>query len=369
MFLNFESVAVNLQKELKYFLAANSGAGFISMFDACYNAKDGWKAYIIKGGPGTGKSSFMKYTIKRAAEKGEDFISVPCSSDPNSLDAVIFPNRKAVIMDGTSPHTVDPKYPAVCEEILDFGSFWNEAELTSHSHEIISLTDKNKHLHKRASGYIKAAGQFLYDNLKIADTLTDDDRLRVFAKRLCRKRIPPKNILSSEREKTIFLSGITPLGIVSYPDTVAKLCQKTVIISDEQGSVANKILEYIRNYARERGYEVITVKNPILPDCLLDGIILPELSIGFIKENEFFKVNSETRRIHARRFIRTEQISKNRGRIKFNKKTAETLLKGAIEILREAKAIHDGLEKYYIKAMDFDALNKFRKEFTDRIFY
>ena len=48
-----------MQKDLKYFLAANSGNGFLSLFDTCYSAKDGWKVYIIKGGPGTGKSSLV----------------------------------------------------------------------------------------------------------------------------------------------------------------------------------------------------------------------------------------------------------------------------------------------------------------------
>ncbi|MBO5019450.1 MAG: hypothetical protein J6D52_02170 [Clostridia bacterium] len=357
-----------MQKDLKYFLAANSGNGFLSLFDSCYNAKDGWKVYIIKGGPGTGKSSFMKYMIKRAAEKNEDYIRVPCSSDPNSLDAVILKSRKTIIMDGTSPHTVDPRYPAVCEEILDFGRFWDKDKLIKSAEEIISLTDKNKQLHKRASGYIKAAGQFVGDNLKLSDSLTDDNRLRVFAKRLCRKRIPQKNSFKESGEDTIFLGGITPDGIISYSETVEKLCKKTVIISDESGSVANKILLFIKNYARENGYEIITVKNPLLPDSLLDGIILPELSLGFLRENEFLKINSDCRRIHARRFIHAEQISKSRGRIKFNKKTAETLLKGAVEILGEAKAVHDELERYYIEAMDFGALDEYRKEFADLLF-
>ena len=45
----------------KYFLGANSAEGFLSFFDRCYAADGEWKTYIMKGGPGTGKSSFMKY--------------------------------------------------------------------------------------------------------------------------------------------------------------------------------------------------------------------------------------------------------------------------------------------------------------------
>lgn len=357
-----------VQKEIKYFLAANSGVGFLSLFGDCYSAEEGWRVYIIKGGPGTGKSSFMKYMLKRADEAGENYVAVPCSSDPNSLDAVIFGDRRAVIMDGTAPHTVDPKYPAVCEEILDFGRFWNKAKLTPYKAEIIELTDKNKLLHKRASGYIKAAGQFVGDNLKIAEAYTDLDRLHLFAKRLCRKRIPAKKDFKATTQKTVFLGGITPQGIISYSDSLENLCQKTVIISDEVGSVGNGLISYMKNYAVENGYDTVTVKNPLMPDCLLDGVIIPELSLGVIRENEFLRLEASVRRIHARRFIYAEQIAKSRGRIRFNKKTAETFLSGATELLKEAKAVHDELEKYYINAMDFDALSDYRKAFADEFF-
>lgn len=34
-----------------------------------------------------------------------------CSSDPDSLDAVVFRKIKAIIVDGTSPHVFEPDYP------------------------------------------------------------------------------------------------------------------------------------------------------------------------------------------------------------------------------------------------------------------
>ena len=78
----------------KCFLAANSGEGFVSYFSDCYNYADGWRAYIIKGGPGTGKSSFMKYVTAKAQERGYDIELCPCSSDPDSLDGVIIKEIK-----------------------------------------------------------------------------------------------------------------------------------------------------------------------------------------------------------------------------------------------------------------------------------
>ena len=107
----------------KYFLGANSGEGFVSHFGDSYNCFDGWRAFIIKGGPGTGKSSFMKYIAVNAADRGYEAVLCPCSSDPDSLDGLIIKDLKTVIIDGTAPHTVEPVYPGACEEIINLGVF------------------------------------------------------------------------------------------------------------------------------------------------------------------------------------------------------------------------------------------------------
>lgn len=349
---------------LKYFLAANSCQGFVSFFDSCYDALLGWRAYIIKGGPGTGKSSFMKYVVSKANEKGIRVEIMPCSSDPDSIDAVILPDKKTVIMDGTAPHTVDPKYPGVCEQILNFGEFWEKDKFIGKEESVITFTNKNKEMHRRGARYLQAAGQFLLDSFKIADACTDKERVNIYAKKLCKKYIPTKKGAEQCKEWVRFLSGITPVGVVTYPETVLKACNKRVIIADEYGSVADKIMKILREYALDLGYEVITVKNALMPNLLADGIIIPELDLCFIRESESFILKTAERRIHSRRFVHAEQISKSRKRLKFNKKTVDRLLLAAAEVLSEAKKIHDELEKEYISVMDFKKLNKFAEKFV-----
>ncbi len=356
------------ENSLKYFLAANSCSGFVSYFDNCYDAVDGWRAYIIKGGPGTGKSYFMKFLMKKGLENGFAAEVIPCSSDPDSLDAVIFPDIKTVIMDGTAPHTVDPKYPGVCEQILNFGLFWSEEKFFGREESVIALTDTNKLLHKRASCYLKAAGQFFADNFKIAEACTDRERLNTFINRLCKKYIPNKAKKLCGKEKVRFLSGITPRGLISYPETVFKCCKRVVIISDEFGSVSNSVMTKLREYACQNGYNITTIKNALLPNTLIDGVILPELSLGFIRESEQFVLNSDIRRVHARRFVHAEQLSKSRKRIKFNKKAAAELLLAVTACLKEAKSVHDELEKEYINAMNFDKLECFAEQFSQKLF-
>ncbi len=51
--------------------------------------------YLIKSGPGCGKSTLMKHWPRTAEQKGEPHRGIHCASDPDSLDGVIFPEKRA----------------------------------------------------------------------------------------------------------------------------------------------------------------------------------------------------------------------------------------------------------------------------------
>lgn len=87
-----------------FFLGANSPCGFVSRFDSLYDPEGGWHAFVLKGGPGTGKSTLMHRVAAAAQEAHAQVERIHCSSDPASLDAVILPGQKLCIVDGTAPH-------------------------------------------------------------------------------------------------------------------------------------------------------------------------------------------------------------------------------------------------------------------------
>ena len=354
-----------MEKTLKYFLAANSCEGFVSHFADCYNPNDNWRCYIIKGGAGTGKSSFMKKIAKKSAELGLEYILCPCSSDPDSLDAVILPDKKTVILDGTAPHETNPKYPAVCEEILNFGQFWDSGKITENS-EIITLTDQNKTCHKTAQKYLFAAGQIMLDSYKTALACTKIAETEKFADRLCKKYIPKSN--GTPYEWVRFLEGITPKGVISFPETILSTCENTVIISDKYKACSNIIMNRIRNFALLNGYEIITLKSAFLPSVITEHIIIPTLSLAFVSENDKIKFATDIRRTHARRFTSNKLLHNSQSRLKLNGKIIKSLLNSATENLKKAKAIHDELEEHYKKIMDYDALNNFSEEFMEKLF-
>ena len=345
----------------KYFLAANSGEGFVSHFAENYDYGDNWRAYIIKGGPGTGKSSFMKYVVVNAVDKGYKVELCPCSSDPDSLDGVIIKEKKIIILDGTAPHVVEPKFPGVCEEIINLGEFWNGELLRARSAEIIAVTAKNKKLHKTAAAYISAAGELMTDNYNLAKRFTNTQKARSFGARLAENLIP-KHTKPSPKEWVRFIGGITPKGVVAFKKTVEDFYQNVIVIDDKYGVTANEIMESIRKTALERGHEIITLKNPFLPSKITDHILIPALSLAFVREYEYINFATHQRRIHARRFIDINLLREYRARLTFNRRVTRELLLGAVETLGKAKLTHDELEKFYIDSMDFKTMTIFAEE-------
>ena len=54
------------------FLGANTGEGFFSVYDEFCPPDSGVFLWVIKGGPGCGKSSFMKAVGRAAEDAGLD---------------------------------------------------------------------------------------------------------------------------------------------------------------------------------------------------------------------------------------------------------------------------------------------------------
>lgn len=347
------------------FLTANSGEGFISLFNGSYDKTDGWHTYIIKGGPGTGKSSFMKQVAEKLEKAGHEVIYCPCTSDPDSLDGIIASDIKLAFFDGTAPHILEPEAPGICEEIINLGAFWNSEILRQNTDKISELQSQNKGLHKTASRYICAAAKLYKDNFKIASLFTDFKAADRYSRLLIKKYFKKRGETAARKE--CFLCGITPKGIVSFPKTVTENFKNTVIIEDRFGAVSTAIFRSLTAAALIRGYKTVTVKNPLLPDTVIDGLLIPELSLAFLSENDFIKYDATVRRTHERRFSVHAQKKAARNRTTFSRKIARELLRTASATLKTAKSVHDEIEKYYINAMDFKEKEKFTEEFLGRL--
>ena len=122
----------------EYFLGAHTGMGFISLFDGF--VKDGDFLYILKGGPGCGKSSFLERVAQAARAAGHTVETVRCAGDPDSLDGVYITDLGIAFADGTAPHVLEARDPGVNSNYINLGAFYDEEALAKFAPEIRALS-------------------------------------------------------------------------------------------------------------------------------------------------------------------------------------------------------------------------------------
>jgi len=89
----------------KVFPGGNTSEGFYSFYDHIISP-EATRIFIIKGGPGVGKSTFMRKIGEEMLSMGYNVEFHCCSSDNNSLDGVVIPEINVALIDGTAPHRV-----------------------------------------------------------------------------------------------------------------------------------------------------------------------------------------------------------------------------------------------------------------------
>ena len=349
-----------------YFLGSSGKNGFFSCFEQLMPKTDGRYIYIIKGGPGTGKSSFMKKIADEMEAKDIECERIYCSSDPDSLDGIIFPSLRVSIADGTSPHMIDPDYPGASGEILNFGDCWDKKMLREREKEIIAATDKNKECHRRCRRFLNSAFSIYSDGEKIYSENLDRKKLIRYAGRIVSRNFG-KPCGKVGLESIRLLDAVTPKGYYFLNETAETLCNEKIIFEDDFSAAACVLIEEIRSYALACGYSVISSPS-INGEKRLRHIIIEELSLGFFTEDKLCPLNLESaKRVSLRRFYDTAGLKEHRAKLLFARKASQELLYEAVISLKDAKKNHDELEKLYIDAMDFDKTEKIRLDVSKRI--
>ena len=154
--------------QANFFLGCLSPTGFRGYFHELAR-QPGLALWLIKAGPGCGKSTLMKQLTARGRGVVEH---IHCSSDPDSLDGAIFWQEGCGIVDATAPHTLDPAYPVAHEQVVSLYHTLNRAYLQENREEIQRLFDLCSRFQGRAARYVSAAGGILLASRRTAACTT-----------------------------------------------------------------------------------------------------------------------------------------------------------------------------------------------------
>lgn len=334
-----------------YFLGANSKDGFYSLMDRLIDPAEARAIYILKGGPGCGKSSLMKKVGQAAQDAGCCPQYIYCSGDPDSLDGLVIDEWGVALCDGTAPHIAEPSYPGAVERYVNLGACYDTAGLATHKKEIMELMGGYQGAYRRAYRCLKGAGQLIEDNLELLETDALKAKIKKRAKGIIAREIPKHGTGGKVTER--FLSALTCKGQVCLFETANELCKYIYELADSYG-LAHLLLEELLGAAVERGHDAVVCPDPMAPSRL-QHLLLPGLGVAFVTGSpELPYPGKPYRRIRLDAMADQEELRRHKARIRFSRKVARALLDEGMETLAAEKELHDALEKVYNPYVDFD---------------
>lgn len=341
-----------------FFLGANSESGFYSLYDHFCTAPSD-TLHIIKSGPGTGKSTFMRRIGKAAEERGLDVEYILCSGDPDSLDGLYIPTLHTGWVDGTAPHVIEPRLFGASADYINLGHFCNTLLLGECRDLIETVTAQYKMHYNKAYTYLNAAGTVFRSH---SHTLTFD------AQQKLRRRAHAKITRELDKYNTNgkivkrFLRAISCQENYILAQTVNTLCNRLCVLESHFGLEEiffREILSEIENH----GASCILCPSPLCPD-LIDAVILPIEKLCFVSSNATPIFNGIIRTIHLDSYL--PEI--DRRECKKRETLYSSLIDAALAELKKAKHLHDELEAYYKPALDTQSLNEYTESVIHTLF-
>ncbi|PKM94901.1 MAG: ATPase [Firmicutes bacterium HGW-Firmicutes-1] len=349
------------------FPGGNTSLGFFSYYSDVMTQEEADRLIIIKGGPGVGKSTFMKKVGEEMLQKGYDVEFLHCSSDNNSLDGIKIPMLGIAFIDGTAPHVVDPKSPGAVDEILNFGEFWNDEGIRIHKDEILEITKKTSAVFARAYKYLKAAYAIYEDTTVINNMALKKGQLNVFTTDLINEIFSKSDISKNEgKQRSLFASAITPRGLWNFLDSLLTV-ENVYELKGGIGTCEERILEKIKSAALERGYFVEAYYCALNP-YKVEHLVIPQLNVAITTSNEYhtstiYKYKTiELIQFYKEEILEYYQEDLNQNKVEFNQ-----LVAIALQTISRAKALHDKLETFYIPNVNFLAIDDCYEKIMEKI--
>lgn len=345
-----------MQRE--YFFGGASRTGFQTSF---WEENKPHCGILLKGGPGTGKSTLMK---KIAAAFPDEPVSVyHCASDPHSLDAVVLEQRGVYIADATAPHTADTPLPYITGELCDLAQGLDRHLLRESAAEAKALYAENQAMHAHVRKTFGGLAAMQAIRTETASAALETEKLAGYAQRLCR-RLLPKSAGGSGVLLHRQMSALTPDG----RQTFVPAHSTRLLLSDPYLAAAESLLRVFAEAAVSAGLRTEVTADLTQNAQPLCCVYLPELSLFVSAVQKLPEgVPENTSVVSLRRFYDAAALKTQRSLLKFCAETAASLEAEAVSVLHGALICHDALEGVFIRALDPEWLDAQAQSLTVRL--
>lgn len=353
------------------FPGGNTCNGFYSFYDHMVSPAVKRK-FILKGGPGVGKSTLMK-------RLGEDFAAAGyaveyhwCSSDNNSLDGVVLGAGEYCVLDGTAPHVVDPVFPGAVDEIINLGEYWDRALIEQNRDSIITLTTRIGRCFSRAYNRLKESRLAMDEWASYNEEAINPEAISRNVLALAADFLAGATSFSGNT-RHLFASAITPQGLVNFAESLIDPDTLIFAVKGSPGSGKDHLFSHILDLINIRAIQAEVYHNALDP-ANVDIILLPDTQAmlidisGHPSNYEIAIAGHKIKRmLDFDPLIPAEALEGNSQLIAAARQRFETGINDAIANIKTAKDYHDELETFYTPAMDLDSIETFRSNLRDEL--
>ncbi len=340
-----------------FFAAANSGYGFYSFYNNIFEDSSITERYIIKGGPGTGKSRFMKEIAFAAREVGFSVESYCCSSDPSSLDGVIvdIPSRGRIcVLDGTAPHICEASLPGARDTILNFCEFWDATPLKAQKEKIRALNREKQNAYLSAGDCLSALLRMKKTSRGLILSSMDSEKIRAAAKKFFQGATSDDKYF----ERMGIASSFGMFG--EYTLSTYESAAEDIIALDDTYAPADIFLSSVLSEARERKISSYHSRSWLDPERI-DAVYLPSLSLSFVSQSilENRECEKIRRNVNMEKYADKAERARRKSEKKDFRAAEKELLLRAATYMAKMRECHFSLEEIYVRSMDFSKKEAF----------
>jgi len=352
---------VNNRGTTRYVFASSyTSQGFYTFIPELVNSLS--KVYILKGAPGSGKSTFIRLLGEVMSQQGYDVEFWVSAVDPVTPDGVYIPQLDAAVINGSLPQPIDPKYPGVREKIINLGEYWDQSIVEQQYREIIAQIDKTDKFQVQVSRVLKEASRAKEEIRKANAAYLNMEKIEQLIKNLS------KDIMENRPgEKHYFAGVITEDGLVDYINELSYDCKKRYIFKGPSGSGKSTVICELAREAKQKGYFLEYYHCGLEVDYLV-MVIIRNLQLALIEAGHT-EVVTRQGDIVVDMTQCLDNCDSDKLAIQSNDayRRFETLLLQAQQEMENAHQANREVKKIFTSAMDFERLDRKRQEIADEI--
>lgn len=342
------------------FTSSFSNQGFYSFIPQLVDGLA--KVYILKGAPGSGKSTFIRMLGEVMSQQGYDVEFWVSSLDPVTPDGVYIPQLDAAVINGSLPQPIDPKYPGVREIIINLGEYWDQSLVQKHYREIIEQVDRMEKFQAQAANILKEASWAKEEIRKVNAAHLNMKQIETLIQTLSSEIIENR-----PGEKHYFAGVITDDGLVDYIDELSVNCKRRYIFKGPTGSGKSTVINALVNEAKQKGYFLEYYHCGLEVDHLV-MVVIRNLQLALIEPGhaEIVLKQGDTV-VDMTQYL--DSYDSEEAAIKTSEayRRYELLLLQAQHELENLRLSTREVKKIYTSAMDFERLDRKRQEIADEI--